>query len=208
MDGSLAFRRSCAHGVCGSDAMVINGREALACKTLIQDVAEDDGATIKIEPARHMEVQRDLMVEQDQFFGTYRAVKPFFIADEAKPAPEKEYPQSDRRARRLRRSDEVHPLRRLLLRVPGHRQEPELHRPGGDRTGLALRLRQPRPGRGGTPRHPRPARRRLGVREPLRVHPGLPARYQGHEDDQLHQARDQKAARGARRTGKRRRSAT
>ena len=94
IDGSLAFRRSCAHGVCGSDAMVINGTEALACKTLIQDVAEADGATIKIEPARHMEVQRDLMVRQDTFFGNYRAVKPFFIADESKPAPEKEYIQS------------------------------------------------------------------------------------------------------------------
>ena len=93
-DGSLAFRRSCAHGVCGSDAMVINGKEALACKTLIQDVAEADGATIKIEPARHMEVQRDLMVKQDTFFGNARAVKPFFIEDEAKPAPEKEYIQS------------------------------------------------------------------------------------------------------------------
>lgn len=94
VDGSLAFRRSCAHGVCGSDAMVINGTEALACKTLIQDVADADGATIKIEPARHMKVQRDLMVEQDQFFGNYRAVKPFFIADESKPAPEKEYVQT------------------------------------------------------------------------------------------------------------------
>ncbi|MFP4112737.1 MAG: succinate dehydrogenase iron-sulfur subunit [Spirochaetota bacterium] len=94
IDGSLAFRRSCAHGVCGSDAMVINGTEALACKTLIQDVAESDGATIKIEPARHMNVQRDLMVTQDTFFENYRAVKPFFIADETKPAPEKEYIQS------------------------------------------------------------------------------------------------------------------
>jgi succinate dehydrogenase / fumarate reductase iron-sulfur subunit len=94
VDGSLGFRRSCAHGVCGSDAMVINGKEALACKTLIQDVAESDGATIKIEPARHMEVQRDLMVKQDTFFTNYKAVKPFFIADESKPAPEKEYQQS------------------------------------------------------------------------------------------------------------------
>ena len=94
IDGSLAFRRSCAHGVCGSDAMVINGKEALACKTLIQDVADTDGATITIAPARHMEVQRDLMVKQDGFFGTYRAIRPFFIADKSKPAPEKEYIQS------------------------------------------------------------------------------------------------------------------
>jgi succinate dehydrogenase / fumarate reductase, iron-sulfur subunit len=94
VDGSLAFRRSCAHGVCGSDAMVINGKEALACKTLIQDVADADGTTVRIEPARHMKVQRDLMVQQDTFFGNYRSVKPFFIADESKPAPEKEYHQT------------------------------------------------------------------------------------------------------------------
>ncbi|MFP4376561.1 MAG: succinate dehydrogenase iron-sulfur subunit [Spirochaetales bacterium] len=94
VDGSLGFRRSCAHGVCGSDAMVINGKNGLACKTLIQDVTSEEGATITIEPARHMEVQRDLMVKQDQFFGNYKAVKPFFVADESKPAPEKEYIQS------------------------------------------------------------------------------------------------------------------
>jgi succinate dehydrogenase / fumarate reductase, iron-sulfur subunit len=94
VDGSLAFRRSCAHGVCGSDAMVINGTEALACKTLIQDVTTEEGATIRIEPARHMEVQRDLMVKQDNFFKNYKAVTPFFVADESKPAPEKEYIQS------------------------------------------------------------------------------------------------------------------
>ena len=93
-DGTLAFRRSCAHGVCGSDAMVINGKEALACKTLVQDVADADGATIRLEPARHMEVQRDLMVRQDGFFQNYRSVKPFFITDESKPQPEKEHLQS------------------------------------------------------------------------------------------------------------------
>ncbi len=83
-DGSLAFRKSCAHGVCGSDAMVINGKERLACKTLMRDVAETDGATVRIEPARHQEVQRDLMVRQDLFFDNYRSVKPFFMADEEK----------------------------------------------------------------------------------------------------------------------------
>ena len=70
-DGSLAFRKSCAHGVCGSDAMVINGKEGLACKTLIQDVADGDGATVRLEPARHQPVQRDLMVSQDAFFTNY-----------------------------------------------------------------------------------------------------------------------------------------
>ena len=98
-DGSLAFRKSCAHGVCGSDAMVINGTEGLACKTLIQDVATEEGATITLAPAKHLPVQRDLMVKQDMFFDNFKSVKPFFIANPELPAPEKEYPQSvDERA--------------------------------------------------------------------------------------------------------------
>ena len=95
-DGSLAFRKSCAHGVCGSDAMVINGEERLACKTLVQDVAEIDGDKIKIEPARHQEVQRDLMVRQDRFFDNYKKVKPFFVANEAKMPTQAEFIQSQK----------------------------------------------------------------------------------------------------------------
>ena len=89
LDATLAFRKSCAHGVCGSDAMLINGREALACKTLIQDVAQSDGATVTLAPLRHLEVQRDLMVSQRPFFSKYTQVKPYFIADERQPLPEK-----------------------------------------------------------------------------------------------------------------------
>ena len=51
-DGTLGFRKSCAHGVCGSDAMRINGKDGLACKTLIKDLASRDGDTIAIEPLR------------------------------------------------------------------------------------------------------------------------------------------------------------
>ena len=92
IDGTLGFRKSCAHGVCGSDAMLINGKERLACKTLIQDVAAKDGDYIRIEPLRHMEVQKDLLVDQTVFFEKFRAVKPFFIAKEE--IREKEYLQS------------------------------------------------------------------------------------------------------------------
>jgi succinate dehydrogenase / fumarate reductase iron-sulfur subunit len=89
---SLGIRRSCAHGVCGSDAMIINGKEGLACKTLIKDIAEKDGATIRVEPLRNLPVQRDLMVDQAQFFANYMKVKPYFIG---KDKPESgEYPQS------------------------------------------------------------------------------------------------------------------
>ena len=92
IDGSLGFRKSCAHGVCGSDAMRINGREKLACKTLVQDVAESDGDIVRIEPLRHLEIQKDLMVDQTQFLNKFKTVKPYFLPKEA--VREKEYFQS------------------------------------------------------------------------------------------------------------------
>ncbi len=88
-DGSLGFRKSCAHGVCGSDAMRINGKDALACKTLIKEVATRDGDTVTIEPLRYLPVQRDLIVDQDAFFEKYRAVKPYLINDEPVAAKER-----------------------------------------------------------------------------------------------------------------------
>ncbi|MCP4691226.1 MAG: succinate dehydrogenase iron-sulfur subunit [Desulfobacterales bacterium] len=87
-DGGLGFRKSCAHGVCGSDAMRVDGRDRLACKTLIKDVAGKDGDVVQIEPLRHFPVQRDLIVDQAKFFEKYRSVSPFLINDE--PPPEKE----------------------------------------------------------------------------------------------------------------------
>jgi succinate dehydrogenase / fumarate reductase iron-sulfur subunit len=92
LDPTLGLRKSCAHGVCGSDAMVINGQERLACKTLIKDVAEQEGAVVRIEPLRTMPVQRDLMVDQGPFFGDYGKVKPYLINPE--PVKEKERLQS------------------------------------------------------------------------------------------------------------------
>jgi succinate dehydrogenase / fumarate reductase iron-sulfur subunit len=98
IDGSVGLRKSCAHGVCGSDAMVVNGTERLACKTLIKDVINDNNTVITVEPLRCLPVEKDLMVDQSRFFETYRAVKPYLIQDE--PAGEKERIQSpEERAR-------------------------------------------------------------------------------------------------------------
>ncbi len=91
-DGTLAFRKSCAHGVCGSDAMRINGKECLACKTLVKSVAESDGDTVLIEPLRNFPVQRDLIVDQTSLFEKYKSVKPFLINDD--PVFEKERMQT------------------------------------------------------------------------------------------------------------------
>jgi succinate dehydrogenase / fumarate reductase iron-sulfur subunit len=92
MDPSLGLRKSCAHGVCGSDAMIINGKERLACKTLIKEVAGKEGDTITVEPLRTLPVQKDLMVDQEPFFNNYRQVKPYLITHQKKP--EKEWIQS------------------------------------------------------------------------------------------------------------------
>jgi succinate dehydrogenase / fumarate reductase iron-sulfur subunit len=92
-DASLSFRSSCAHGVCGSDAMRINGKERLACKTLVRDLAPGgaaDGAgaaaagtngpiVVHVEPLRHLPVLRDLVVDQSDFFRRSRTVTPYLL---------------------------------------------------------------------------------------------------------------------------------
>ncbi|VEN73556.1 succinate dehydrogenase, FeS subunit [Candidatus Desulfarcum epimagneticum] len=89
LDGSLAFRRSCAHGVCGSDAMRVNGVERLACKTLIKDLAEKEGETVVIEPIAHLPVKKDLIVDQGRFFQKYRSALPYLINPDPPPGKER-----------------------------------------------------------------------------------------------------------------------
>ncbi len=80
-DGSLTFRRSCAHGVCGSDAMRINGRNRLACKTLIKDL--DVSKPIYVEAIKGLPLEKDLVVDMEPFFASYREVQPFLQASSA-----------------------------------------------------------------------------------------------------------------------------
>ncbi|MBX3144321.1 MAG: succinate dehydrogenase iron-sulfur subunit, partial [Trueperaceae bacterium] len=91
-EGSLAFRRSCAHGICGSDAMLINGTNRLACKVLVQDL----GNTITVEPIRGLPVLKDLIVDMEPFFDSYKSVLPFFINDDPAPATERLQSPEDR----------------------------------------------------------------------------------------------------------------
>jgi succinate dehydrogenase / fumarate reductase, iron-sulfur subunit len=79
VDGTLAFRRSCAHGVCGSDAMRINGRNYLACKVLVRDLKPGQ---ITVEPLLGLRVIKDLIVDMEPFFDHYRKIMPYLINDE------------------------------------------------------------------------------------------------------------------------------
>jgi succinate dehydrogenase / fumarate reductase iron-sulfur subunit len=85
-DGTLSFRRSCAHGVCGSCAMRINGMNRLACKTLIQDLGTKK---ITVEPILGLSVLKDMIVDMDPFFDHYKSVMPYFVNDEPPPARER-----------------------------------------------------------------------------------------------------------------------
>jgi succinate dehydrogenase / fumarate reductase, iron-sulfur subunit len=93
-DGSLAFRRSCAHGVCGSDAMVVNGENRLACVLLVRDV----GPKITVEPLRGLPVLKDLVVDMDAFFAQYRKVMPWLV-NEADPGEGERLQSPEERAR-------------------------------------------------------------------------------------------------------------
>ena len=88
-DGTLSFRRSCAHGICGSDGMRINGVNRLACKVLVKTLRSK---TITVEPMLGMPVIKDLIVDMDTFFEHYRSVMPYLVNDE--PPPKKERLQS------------------------------------------------------------------------------------------------------------------
>ncbi|MFI9721581.1 succinate dehydrogenase iron-sulfur subunit [Streptomyces sp. NPDC052396] len=94
LDGSLTFRRSCAHGICGSDAMRINGRNRLACKTLIKDINPDKPITV--EPIKGLTVLKDLVVDMEPFFQAYRDVMPFLITKGNEPTRERLQSAEDR----------------------------------------------------------------------------------------------------------------
>jgi len=91
-DGSLTFRRSCAHGVCGSDAMRINGVNRLACKVLVKDMPDE----ITIEPIKGLPLEKDLVVDMEPFFEAYRSIKPFLITYGQPPTREHIQSQADR----------------------------------------------------------------------------------------------------------------
>ena len=77
-DGTLTFRRSCAHGVCGSDAMLINGRNRLACKIRVDQLG---GKRITVAPLPGLPVMKDLVVDMEGFFAKFRSVQPFLQND-------------------------------------------------------------------------------------------------------------------------------
>lgn len=87
-DGTLTFRRSCRHAICGSCAMNINGRNTLACKTPLRNEVDKNGR-VTIRPLPYLPLIKDLVVDRTSFWEQYRRVKPWLVPPE--DVPEKEF---------------------------------------------------------------------------------------------------------------------
>ncbi len=95
LDETLSFRRSCGEGICGSDGMNINGTNGLACISPVAELKQP----IEVRPLPGQPVVRDLIVDMDQFYQQYRAVKPYLIVKD--PMPEVELPQTPAQREKL-----------------------------------------------------------------------------------------------------------
>ena len=135
-DGTLTFRRSCAHGVCGSDAMLINGRNRLACKLRLEQLGK---RRITVAPLPGLPVIKDLVVDMDGFFDKFKSVQPYLVTE--KPATRAGAAPVGRRARALRGHDQVHPVRRLHDVLPVVLGRAGVRRAGRDRQRPPVHLR-------------------------------------------------------------------
>jgi succinate dehydrogenase / fumarate reductase, iron-sulfur subunit len=121
-DASLSFRASCAHGICGSDAMVINSDIGLACQKLVRDFKT--GGNFVIEPLPLFRVIKDLVVDLEPFFEKYRSIKPYLIFDD-EDLPERE------RLQEAKEQQTIEPALRCILcasctaACPINRADPE-----------------------------------------------------------------------------------
>jgi succinate dehydrogenase / fumarate reductase iron-sulfur subunit len=94
-DGSLVYRRSCRHGICGSCAMTIDGKNDLACELQVSACRKK---VVTVEPLRSFPVIRDLLVDQSDFFARYDSIKPWLICSKSPPTDKERYQSPDDRA--------------------------------------------------------------------------------------------------------------
>jgi succinate dehydrogenase / fumarate reductase iron-sulfur subunit len=91
-DETLSFRHSCGEGVCGSDGMNINGTNGLSCITPLSQLKQP----VEVRPLPGLPVVRDLIVDMEQFYQQYRAVKPYLIVHDPEPEIERLQSPHDR----------------------------------------------------------------------------------------------------------------
>ena len=80
-DGSLSYRRSCRHGICGSCAVKVNGKATLACKVRVKDLVDIFGEELTIEPQNKSRAIKDMVIDKSDFWSKYNSVEPYLVAD-------------------------------------------------------------------------------------------------------------------------------
>ena len=173
-DGTLTFRRSCAHGVCGSDAMVINGQNGLACGQLIENVGTD----ITLEPIRGLPVIKDLVVDMEPFFAQYRSILPYLINGDD-PGYKERYQSADDRER-FDDTTKCILCACCTTSCPVYWGNSSYVGPAAIVERAPVHLRLARPGGRAAPRHPEREVRRLPLPHGVQLHRRLPPRHQGH----------------------------
>lgn len=123
LDPTLSFRKSCWEGVCGSDAMNINGRNGLACVTRVSELREP----VVIRPLPGFSIIRDLFVDLTQFFNQYHSITPYLINDEPPPEKERLQTPAERHVRQSGPDDGAKAPGSPQRSLPNHR---ELRRTG------------------------------------------------------------------------------
>ncbi len=187
-DGTLNYRMSCAHGVCGSDAMKINGRCALACQKLVKDYQD---AEVVLEPLPTFKVLKDLVVDLEPFFERVDLVRPYLIGSDA---PEKERLQSPEDRKKV---DAV--IRCILCACcvgacPVSQREPGFHRACSTRASIPSHIRFSRRRPSGAAQTIGLRQWRVGLRESFRVHPSLSKRDSCHQVHQFDKERNREVA--------------
>ncbi|MBV1885096.1 MAG: succinate dehydrogenase iron-sulfur subunit [Gammaproteobacteria bacterium] len=95
-DPTLAYRRACREGVCGSDGMNMNGNNGLACVTPISELVKSQTQKLVLRPLPGLPVVRDLVVDMAQFYKQYHKIKPYLINETPAPATERFQSPEDR----------------------------------------------------------------------------------------------------------------
>jgi len=104
MDGSLSYRRSCRHGICGICSVKVNGKAILACKENVLQLAETYGSTLTIEPLSIKRAMKDLIIDKEDFWVKHDQVKPYLISD-VEEHPEHEHIVTPAEAEELNEAD-------------------------------------------------------------------------------------------------------
>ena len=186
-DGSLTFRRSCAHGICGSDAMRINGRNRLACKTLIKDL--DISKPIYVEAIKGLPLEKDLVVDMEPFFASYREVQPFLIANST-PEAGKERIQSIAKREIFDDTTKCILCAACTSSCPVFWTDGQYFGPAAIVNAHRFIFDSRDDARIRAPRHPQRQGGRVALPHDLQLHRRVPARHRGHEGDRRGQAGD------------------